>query len=123
MQETPTPVVIVTTSESRKEQELIQQAFGAGVLALVGKPMSGPNDPMVGELLRTVKDMAQVRVIRRWAPERLTRPAPPPPAPPAGGTAPPAPLSSGLGTPPAASPPRPAPPIAAMPLPPPRGPL
>ena len=72
MQETPTPIVMVTASASREDQQMAVQAFQAGILAIVAKPEVTPGRQQLGqELLRTVKGMAQVKVVRRWAPERL----------------------------------------------------
>jgi two-component system chemotaxis response regulator CheB len=76
MQETPTPIVLVTASASRENQRFAFDAFLAGVLAVVAKPTASPNDrAAVAELLRTVKSMAQVKVVRRWSPDRLKPPA------------------------------------------------
>jgi len=67
MEECPTPVVMVTVSASRERQQFIAEAFDAGVLAILRKPIPGPNEKeTVRELLRTVKSMSQVVVIRRW---------------------------------------------------------
>jgi two-component system chemotaxis response regulator CheB len=63
---------MVTASASREMQPLIFAALQAGVLAIVAKPLPGAHKARdVDELLWTVKSMAQVRVIRRWTPERL----------------------------------------------------
>jgi two-component system chemotaxis response regulator CheB len=87
MQETPTPVVMVTASASRENQKLVFESLQAGVLAILAKPALGPGGRTDGaELLRTVKSMARVRVIRRWAPERFRST----PAAPVTGGAPPA---------------------------------
>jgi two-component system chemotaxis response regulator CheB len=80
MQETPTPIVMVTASARREHQQLVFEALQAGVLAIVAKPIGANGQPLATELRRTLKSMAQVKVIRRWAPERLqqTPPLPPP---------------------------------------------
>jgi two-component system chemotaxis response regulator CheB len=67
MEETPTPIVLVTSSGSRQNQQFAFQALEAGVLAVVAKPESPNGGPAVAELRRTIKSMAQVKVIRRWA--------------------------------------------------------
>jgi two-component system chemotaxis response regulator CheB len=82
MQHTPTPIVMVTASLARQDQHVVFEALQAGVLVIVPKPLAGvENRASAQELVRTVKSMAQVRVIRRWAPERLRPPATPPPRP------------------------------------------
>jgi two-component system, chemotaxis family, protein-glutamate methylesterase/glutaminase len=81
MQETPTPIVMVTATARREDQQLVFEALQAGVLAVVAKPVGANGQPQVAELRRTVKSMAQVKVIRRWAPERLQRTRTLPPAP------------------------------------------
>src|SRR5262245_11117131 len=82
MQHTPTPIVMVTASMARKDQHVVFEALQAGVLVIMPKPLPGiENRADAQELVRTVKSMAQVRVIRRWAPERLRPPAAPPPRP------------------------------------------
>ena len=80
MQSAPTPIVLVTVAASREGQSLIYDALQAGVLAVVNKPGAEPNDPhSVDTLIRTVKSMAQVKVIRHrvypFELEPFTRPA------------------------------------------------
>lgn len=97
MQETPTPVVMIAAGVSPEDRRLAAEALAAGVLAIVPKPTPGrAGERAAAELVETVKRMAQVRVIRRWSPDRLStgqlRPpggrvvtgqlgTPPPPAP------------------------------------------
>jgi len=87
MEETPTPVVIVTSSLSREETAIAFQALQAGALAAVEKP-HGPCHPNQAaearHLLETAKLMAEVKVVRRW-PRRV----PAGPAPAAAGAPPP----------------------------------
>jgi two-component system chemotaxis response regulator CheB len=81
MQQTPTPIVMVTASAARDDARLAFDALEAGVLAIVDKPLPPTPSPSgagvsrtaaeTRELLRTVKSMAQVKVVRRWTPERL----------------------------------------------------
>jgi two-component system chemotaxis response regulator CheB len=86
MHETPTPIVMVTSSASADDRQMAFAALEAGVLAFVPKPAPGADGRLAAdELLRTVKSMAQIKVIRRWAPGRLPHrgaalpmPAPPP---------------------------------------------
>jgi len=82
MQETPTPIVMVTADASPENRQRAFDALDAGALAFVPKPRPGGNGQVSGqELARTVKSMAQVKVVRRWAPERLQRAPAPPVAP------------------------------------------
>lgn len=81
MQETPTPIVMVTASSARDDAMVVFDAMKAGVLAIVAKPTvtfegpgeSAPASPAsaAGNLTRTLKAMSQVKVIRRWSAERL----------------------------------------------------
>jgi two-component system chemotaxis response regulator CheB len=83
MQESPTPIVMVTSSVSREDREVAFEAFQAGILAIAEKPMAlSPRSPAAAELLRTVKSMAQLKVVRRWAPGRFQAPSTPAPAAP-----------------------------------------
>lgn len=75
MRETPVPIVVVTASHSSHDQKLVFESIQAGALAILEKPRPGVDGaPTPAELVRTVKSMARVRVIRRWAPERLRPP-------------------------------------------------
>ncbi|MBI4495183.1 MAG: chemotaxis-specific protein-glutamate methyltransferase CheB [Chloroflexi bacterium] len=81
MLETPTPIVLVSSSATRENRQLAFEAFEAGVLAVLEKPANvSEAEQRAQELLRTVKSMARVKVIRRWAQERLRPPALPEPA-------------------------------------------
>jgi two-component system chemotaxis response regulator CheB len=75
LQETPTPIVLVTagsTSVAVDEQRLAIEALDAGVLAVVIKPGPGPDGhAATQELYRTLKNMARVRMVRRWSGDRL----------------------------------------------------
>jgi two-component system, chemotaxis family, protein-glutamate methylesterase/glutaminase len=72
LRETPTPIVLITTTPARDEQRLAFEALDAGVLAVLGQPGSGPAGQLAAlELCRTLKTMARVRVLRRWPDERL----------------------------------------------------
>lgn len=69
MQSCPAPVVVVSGAGSHAEVEAGFRAIEAGALVLVRRP-PGPTHPEYEEsaraLLRTVKSMAEVRVVRRW---------------------------------------------------------
>lgn len=72
MQETPIPIVIVTSGASPEDRRLVTEALAAGILAVIAKPSPGRrDDPAAAELVATVKRMAQVRVIRRWSSDRI----------------------------------------------------
>jgi len=88
MRETPTPIVMVTAHLRPDEQSLALEAIEAGVLTVV--PTPGPSPRAVAKLVDVVKSMSQVKVIRRWTPERLR----------AGGQAPLQPAPGGSSTPP-----------------------
>jgi two-component system chemotaxis response regulator CheB len=70
MAETPTPIVVVSASVEQKEVGLAFEALQAGAVTVLDKP-PGPGDPRhaaaARELLTTVRLMAQVKVVRRWA--------------------------------------------------------
>jgi two-component system chemotaxis response regulator CheB len=75
MQETPIPIIIVTASISRDIHEMVGAAFEAGALAIIAKPKLGAqNTNDLQELRRTVRSMSEIKVVRRWAPERLRTP-------------------------------------------------
>lgn len=68
MQESPTPVLVVSSRSSSTETAWAFRALEAGALAVVEKP-AGPGHPqhekVTAELLRTVKLMSEVKVVRR----------------------------------------------------------
>jgi two-component system chemotaxis response regulator CheB len=65
MQKAPTPIVLITSRLDPDETDLGFETIKAGALTLIGKP-SGLGSPEAGELVRTVKMMAEVKVVRRW---------------------------------------------------------
>jgi len=73
MQACPTRIVVVSGSEDRAEVDASFRAIEAGALVLVRRPY-GPGNPAHAEtaeaLVRTVRAMAEVRVVRRWADPR-----------------------------------------------------
>jgi two-component system chemotaxis response regulator CheB len=79
LRETPTPIVLVTAeaaSVSDDDQRLMFEALAAGVLAVLTRPNAGPaGQRALLELRRTLKNMARVKVVRRWADDRLHPPA------------------------------------------------
>jgi two-component system chemotaxis response regulator CheB len=71
MHETPAPIVMVTSTASPDDRQMAFAALDAGVLAFVPKPaLAASGRAGADELVRTVKSMAAVKVIRRWAPGR-----------------------------------------------------
>jgi len=75
MESCPVPVVVVSGSDSREEVGASFRAIEAGALVLVRRPygLAHPEHAAsAAALLRTVKSMAEVRVVRRW---NGTRPA------------------------------------------------
>jgi two-component system chemotaxis response regulator CheB len=73
MERVPTPIVMISASSSRDEAAMAFRALQAGAVTLVDKPR-GPDHPAQAEttrrLLKTVKLMAEVKVVRRWAKDR-----------------------------------------------------
>jgi len=86
----PTPIVIVAGGSRIGDAELAMHALRAGALAVLRKPPGPPSpdfDAAAADLRRTVKAMAEVKVVRRWrvagperrgakTPERRTVPGP-----------------------------------------------
>jgi two-component system, chemotaxis family, protein-glutamate methylesterase/glutaminase len=74
MQKTPCPIVLLVDDATPDRERLSFESLAAGALATVTKPAANGDDPRRGrELLQTVKAMAQVKLVRRWAPERMQR--------------------------------------------------
>ena len=81
----PVPVIIVSSSWERDDVEKTFQALEAGAVAAMEKP-AGLKNPetavLAAELVRTVKLMAGMPLVRRWArPSQSVRPASPAPSP------------------------------------------
>lgn len=71
MRETPVPIVAISLSPDHPRLGGADAVLAAGALAVVRRPPSGADGAaLTATLLRTVKSMAEVRVVRRWAPER-----------------------------------------------------
>jgi two-component system chemotaxis response regulator CheB len=70
MVQAPTPIVIVSSSSSGRDVEMSLNALRAGALTVVAKPHD-PRSPAFNgrqeQFLSTVKAMADVKVVRRWA--------------------------------------------------------
>jgi two-component system chemotaxis response regulator CheB len=76
METAPKPIVIVTASWDPKEVATSFRAMEAGAVAVIAKPLGigHPNhEAAARELIRTVKSMAEVKVVRRWS--RTRQPA------------------------------------------------
>ncbi len=69
MEASPVPIIIVTGSTTLKEVDTSFRALDAGALTVLQKPR-GPGHPEHGtdaeNLVRTVKLMAEVKVVKRW---------------------------------------------------------
>lgn len=79
MAETPLPIVMVTASINKREQELTFNALQAGALSLIDKPGMYDAPEVIERLTNQVKLMAEVKVIRRW-PKPAKPSTPPEPA-------------------------------------------
>lgn len=65
MRETPTPIVVISSSLMQSATNLTFEALRAGALNVVQTP--GLNDPQASaRLIETVRLMAEVSVVRRW---------------------------------------------------------
>jgi len=76
MEAQPVPIVIVSGSSSTKEVATTFHAMEAGAVAFVERPKGighPDHEATASELINTVKLMAEVKVVRRWA--RLRREA------------------------------------------------
>ncbi|MEX2542361.1 MAG: chemotaxis-specific protein-glutamate methyltransferase CheB [Trueperaceae bacterium] len=70
MESTPTPIVIVSGSSPPSEVAATFATMEAGALAIMARPRGvghKDHDATVKQLLQTVKLMAEVKVVRRWA--------------------------------------------------------
>ncbi len=73
METQPVPIVISSATMAYQEVGATFQALEAGAVAFVEKPvgLNSPGfGPMVEKLLQTVKLMAEVKVVKRWARDR-----------------------------------------------------
>ena len=80
MESVPTPIVLVSASLRPDESALSFEALKAGALTLLDKP-PGPGHPgqaeAARELIRTLKLMAEIKLVRRTARRELRAPHPP----------------------------------------------
>ena len=79
METDPTPIVIVSGSTDPREMRTTFDAMEAGALAVLRRPAGighPDHEATARDLRQTVKLMAEVKVVRRWA--RARRDAPPP---------------------------------------------
>lgn len=70
METHPTPIVIVSSSSAREEVSSAFRLLEAGALAVAEKPAGIGHPRHAGaarELIQTIKLMAEVKVVRRWA--------------------------------------------------------
>jgi two-component system chemotaxis response regulator CheB len=76
METNPVPIVVVSVSVSKEEVERTWRAVEAGAVAVLEKPRAartGVPGNDAETLVRTVKTMAQVKVVRRWKKNRLKK--------------------------------------------------
>lgn len=79
MQQTPIPIVVVSSSTNRADADRSLDAIATGALSVIDKPehpLSPRFDEWCALLLGTVKAMAHVKVVRRF-PRRAAEGAPP----------------------------------------------
>ena len=77
MEAHPTPIVIISGSPGRVEAASAFHLLEAGALAVVHKPpgFDSPNHAAAAkELTQTIKLMAEVKVVRRWARREAAKP-------------------------------------------------
>jgi len=70
MESAPTPIVVVSAADDAGEVEMSFRAMESGAVAVVPKPRGGDSPDSAArsqELILTVKLMAEVKVVRRWA--------------------------------------------------------
>lgn len=82
MESQPVPVVIVTATTNPKEVAVLFHAMDAGALAVLPIPagFGHPEHEVTSrELIQTLKSMSEVKVVRRWARNRVSKFAPTPP--------------------------------------------
>lgn len=76
MQTCPAPIVVVSGSRDSGEVDAGFRAIEAGALVIMPRPF-GPGNVAYGEtssaLIRTVKSMAEVKVVRRWPREQAVK--------------------------------------------------
>jgi len=78
MEETPTPIVIVSASVNVQDMNITFEALRAGALDIIEKPRGvGHKDyeEVRGRLVRAVKLMSEIKVVRRWPEGKFRRPS------------------------------------------------
>jgi two-component system chemotaxis response regulator CheB len=86
MIEAPTPVIVVSDGDDADQVQASILALRAGALAAVRRPLPAQNGEVVSleqKFLAAIRNMAGVKVVRRWR-ESARPAAPPPPLPYAG---------------------------------------
>lgn len=76
MEETPTPIVIVSASVNVQDMNITFEALRAGALDIIEKPRGvGHKDyeEVRGRLVRAVKLMSEIKVVRRWPDGKFRR--------------------------------------------------
>jgi two-component system chemotaxis response regulator CheB len=70
METNPTPIVIVSGSESTQEVETTFDAMDAGALAVLRRPAGighADHQATARDMVQTIKLMSEVKVVRRWS--------------------------------------------------------
>lgn len=83
METQPVPIIICTATTNPKEAVILFQLLEAGAVACLEKPVAREHpdfEPLVTNLLQTIKLMSEVKVVRRWPRSRSTSPPAPAPA-------------------------------------------
>jgi two-component system chemotaxis response regulator CheB len=75
METHPVPIIICTATADPEEVATTFRLMEAGAVACVGKPVAREHsdfEPLVANLLQTIKLMSEVKVVRRWPRSRST---------------------------------------------------
>jgi two-component system chemotaxis response regulator CheB len=79
MAESPAPIVVVTSADSERDQDLTAEATKLGAVSVLTRPLNGLSPQrraFASRLIQQVKSMSQVRVIsRRWRAPKAAPPA------------------------------------------------
>lgn len=79
METTPIPIIVVSASCLVDDVQRAFQLIEAGALTAIPKPImtTAPDfETLASRLKQTVKDMSQVKVVRRWTKDRMEKIAP-----------------------------------------------
>lgn len=79
METHPVPIIVCSATTDPKDVATTFRMMEAGALACVGKPVGRAHpdfDQMAAHIRQTVKLMSEVKVVRRWARQRVASPEP-----------------------------------------------